>query len=124
VRALSLQIAALLVLVVFGVPIAFFPLRWARAFGWRIPNDVDLTRYFGRCLGVMILSLSGLAVWASLHPPLQPLVCFVAGATMVALSLVHVVGWLEKAQPFLETLEIFLYGGAGSYFLWLAVGVQ
>lgn len=123
-RALSLQIAAALVSAAFGVPITFFPLKWARAIGWRVPEDVHLTRYFARCLGVLALTLAGLALWASMHPPLQALVCAVCGLAMLAIALVHVVGWLEKAQPFLETLEIAFYGGGGCYFLWLAAGVQ
>jgi hypothetical protein len=123
VRALSLQIAAALVSAAFGVPITFFPIKWARAIGWRIPDDVGLTRYFARCLGVLALTLAGLAVWASVHPPLQALVCAVCGLAMLAIAVVHVVGALE-GQPLLETLEIGFYGGGGCYFLWLALGVQ
>lgn len=109
---------------VFGAPITFFPLPWARVIGWTIPDDVRLTRYFGRCLGLLVLSLCGLALYASVHPEIQSLVCMVAGITMLGLSLIHIVGALEKAQPFFETLEIGIYGCAGGYFLWLALGVQ
>jgi hypothetical protein len=121
---LSLQIAAAVVTAVFGIPITFFPMRWARSIGWEIPDDVRLTNYFARCLGVVALSLAGLALYAARHPELQPLVCLVTGATMVGIALVHVVGALEKAQPLIETLEIGAFACAGGYFLWLALGVQ
>jgi hypothetical protein len=124
VRALSLQIAAAVVLVALGIPLTFFPLKWARALRWNIPEDVSLARYFARCLGVVASSLAGLAIWASLHPPLQAMVCSLCAFTMLAISLVHVVGALEKAQPFFETVEIAIYGCAGGYFLWLGLGVQ
>jgi hypothetical protein len=124
VRALSLQIAAAVVVVALGVPLTFFPLRWARAIGWTIPEDVNLARYFARCLGVMALAISALAIFASLHAEVQMWVCTLSGGTLVAIALVHVAGALEKAQPFFETVEIAIYACAGGYFLWLGLGVQ
>jgi hypothetical protein len=120
-KALSMQIGAALVFVVFAVPITFFPIKWARAIGWRIPDDLQLARYFGRCLGVVILALVAFAVYASLHPPLLPAALSLTALVMLGMVPVHVVGWLEKAQPPLETAEIFLYAAAGSYFAWLAL---
>jgi hypothetical protein len=109
------------VTLVFGLPITFAPLRWAKAFGWSIPADVALTRYFARCLGVLVLVLAGLAVWASLNPALLGPVLAAVSVAMLALALVHVVGALEKAQPPLETAEIVFYLAGGLYFGWLAL---
>jgi hypothetical protein len=120
-RALSLQAAAVLVTVVFALPITFAPMRWAKLFGWHIPDELALARYFARCLGVLILTMVGLALWASTHPELQTAVLAATGGVMLLLSLVHVVGWLERAQPPLETAEIFLYGAGGAWFCWLAL---
>ena len=119
-RPLSLQIAAGVVILLLGIPLSFFPIRWARAIGWKLPEDLSLARYFGRCLGVVALALCGLAIYASLHAPFAGVVCAAIGATMLAIALVHVVGWLEKAQPLFETIEIALYAAGGAYFLWLA----
>ena len=120
-KALSLQIAAALVTLALGIPLTFFPLKWARAIGWKIPDDISLARYFGRCLGVVALSLCGLAIYASLHPAVANFICAAVALTMLAISLVHVVGWLEKAQPLFETIEIGIYATGGGYFLWLAL---
>jgi hypothetical protein len=120
VKPLSLQIAAALVTIAFGIPITFFPLRWAKIFGWSIPAaDISLTRYFARCLGVLALALAGLAVYASRHPTLLPPVLLTVSLLMLALAVVHLVGFLEKAQPPSETAEIFMYLGGGLYFGWL-----
>jgi hypothetical protein len=121
VKTLSLQVAAAVVTLALGIPLTFFPIKWARAIGWKIPDDLSLARYFGRCLGVVVLALCGLATYASLHPDLATLICAAIALTMLAISLVHIVGWLEKAQPLFETIEIFLYAGGGGYFLWLAL---
>jgi hypothetical protein len=122
VRAVSLQVAAAVVVLALGIPLTFFPLQWARAIGWTVPGDVKLARYFGRCLGVVALALAAVAAWGSVHAP-GP-VCTLAGGTLLALAAVHVVGALEKAQPLFETIEIGLYACAGGYFLWLGLGVQ
>jgi hypothetical protein len=121
VKPLSLQIAAALVILTVGIPLSLFPLKWARAIKWTIPDDVKLARYFGRCLGVVVTVLAILAAYASTQPPLvQPLLAATA-ATMILVAIVHVVGWLEKAQPFFETVEIAIYSAGGAYFAWLAL---
>jgi hypothetical protein len=121
VKSLSLQIAAVAVTLVFGIPITFFPMRWAKAFGWAIPADLPLARYFARCLGVLILTLVGLALYGSTHAALLGPVLATTSGAMLLLSAVHVVGWREKAQPPLETAEIFMYLAGGLYFGWLAL---
>ncbi len=120
-KPLSLQIAAGLVTLLLGIPLTFFPIRWARAIRWTIPDDLSLARYFARCLGVVVLALCGLAIYGSLHAEFVNVICAAIAITMLAISLVHVVGWLEKAQPLFETIEIGIYAVGGGYFLWLAL---
>ena len=53
---------------VFALPIFLVPLTWARLMRWRIPQDVDLAVYFGRCLGAFILIVEALMLRAALGP--------------------------------------------------------
>jgi hypothetical protein len=90
----------------FSVPIALAPLRWARIVGWAIPQDRDLALYFGRCLGsfALILNLFMLrAGFSGAHLAATFEFMALVWATMI---IVHVVGALQRVQPILETLEI------------------
>lgn len=94
---------------VFALPITFAPLRWARLMRWRIPEHTDLAVYFGRCLGCFILIVEALMLRAALFgialvPTYEILVAVFAG--MVAL---HVIGAIQRIQPWTETAEIGLY---------------
>jgi hypothetical protein len=121
VKETSLQVAAALVILTVGIPLSLFPLKWARAIKWRIPDDKDLAVYFARCLGVVVTVLASLAAYASTQPPLLQPLLVATSATMLLVAIVHVVGWLEKAQPFFETVEIGIYAAGGLYFGWLAL---
>jgi hypothetical protein len=116
-----LHIAAVVVAVVYGIPIAFAPLRWARAVGWTVPDDTRLVRYFGRCLGVLILSLVGFVVYAARRPPLVPVALILSAAAFLAMVVVHVVGALERAQPPFESWEIVLFLPCGLFLGWLGL---
>ena len=120
-KSISLQIAAAIVALALGIPLTFIPLKWARAIGWNFPTDVSLAKYFARCLGVVALALCGMAIYASLHPEVANFICVAVALTMLAISLVHVVGWVEKSQPLFESVEIGIYALGGGYFLWLAL---
>ena len=53
-----LGVSVAVFLVVYALPLALVPLRWARWFRWRLPHgDPDLTVYFGRCTGVLALAV-------------------------------------------------------------------
>lgn len=120
-KAISLQIAAAIVALALAIPLTFFPLKWARAIGWNIPSDVALAKYFARCLGAVLLPLTGLAAYSAHHPALADPICATISGIMLIVAAVHVVGWLEKSQPLFETLEIGIYAAGGGYFLWLAL---
>lgn len=94
----------------FALPICLCPLAWARRFTWRVPEDTHLALYFGRCLGAFALVFEAVLLRAALTGEALPW-CFqqllmVAGAMV----LVHVWGAVQRVQPWIETLEIGLYG--------------
>ncbi|MCW2249077.1 hypothetical protein M2352_004737 [Azospirillum fermentarium] len=93
----------------FALPIFVAPLMWARLMLWRIPDDLDLAVYFGRCLGafilvVEILMLRGVTTGTGLSYAFDVLFC-VYGFMLV----VHIYGAFRRIQPITETLEIGLW---------------
>lgn len=106
-----LRVAAVLTAVSFSIPISLFPLAWARALRWTIDDRSDLALYFGRCLGVVAVVLSWGAWHAAGHAELQPFYFSVLIGIAVLLTLVHVVGAVQKVQPWTETAEIPFWGG-------------
>lgn len=98
--------------VCFAIPLLVMPLRWAKVFRWHAPAETALTVYFGRCLGAAAVAIVFAAVRTAPQPAAHPLVfemIIVAGAL---LTIVHVVGALERSQPWTETAEIALYAAA------------
>ena len=93
-------------LLLFGIPILLAPLRWARTFQWEIPEDVRLVRYFARSLGSTAVGIGAVAVYLGLQadPPREFLL--VAIISTALLAIIHVVGAIERAQPWTETAEI------------------
>ncbi|MCP3137376.1 hypothetical protein [Pyxidicoccus xibeiensis] len=115
-----LVVSTLSFLAVFGLPLLLCPLKWARVFGWKIPEgNTDLTVYFARCLGgvatAIILTLVQYIPDPDSQPALFDLIALVCGAMVV----VHVWGALRKAQPPLETLEIFFYAAVCAVAVWI-----
>jgi hypothetical protein len=109
--ATFLRVTAILSLLAFAIPITLAPLAWARVLRWPMDPTPQLATYFGRCLGVVALTLVWGAWTAAGEPALQPFffVMQISGAALLAL--VHVVGALEKSQPWTETAEIPFWGG-------------
>ena len=97
--------------VVFALPIFLVPLRWAEWFGWRIPQQTDLTVYFGRCLGAFILIVELLMLQAAVNGTGLILTFQVLLAVAAFMIVVHVWGALLRIQPVSETLEIGMYSG-------------
>jgi hypothetical protein len=93
----------------FAIPILFFPLRWARIMRWRIPEHIDLTVYFARCLGSFIVVLEALMLRAALTGQGIVTIFEVLLGISVFMVVLHVYGAVKKVQPFTETLEIGLY---------------
>jgi formate/nitrite transporter FocA (FNT family) len=94
-----LLVLAIATTAVFALPIFLCPLAWARLMRWRIPDDIDLTVYFGRCLGAFILIVEALMLRAAL-----------TGEALFMIA-VHLHGAVRRIQPWTETLEIGFYCG-------------
>jgi hypothetical protein len=95
----------------FALPIFLAPLKWARWFGWKIPQETDLAVYFGRCLGAFILIVVLLMLRAAVTGTGLVLTFQVLLAVAAFMIVVHVWGALLRIQPISETLEIGMYSG-------------
>lgn len=104
-----LLILTLATTLVFALPIFLVPLTWARLMAWQIPQQTDLTVYFGRCLGAFILILEGLMLRAVLTGEAMHTAFELLAATATMMIVVHVYGALKRIQPLSETLEIGFY---------------
>jgi hypothetical protein len=94
---------------VFALPIFLAPLKWARWFGWRIPQQTDLAVYFGRCLGSFILIVELLMLQAAVTGTGLVITFQVLLAVSAFMIVVHAWGALLRIQPLSETLEIGMY---------------
>jgi hypothetical protein len=106
-----LRVIAVMVVLAFSIPISLAPLRWARSLRWTVDQQSDLAVYFARCLGVVALVLSWAGWHAASHADLQPFFFKMLIGIFSLLTLVHIVGALQKVQPWTETAEIPFWGG-------------
>lgn len=90
----------------FSFPISLAPFRWARMVGWSIPEDGDLSLYFGRCLGAFALILNFFMLRAGLSGAHLAATFEFMALVWASMIVVHVVGALQGVQPILETIEI------------------
>lgn len=109
--ATFLRVTAVLTLLAFAIPISLAPLKWAKALRWEVDARPDLALYFGRCLGVVALVLVWASWYAAAHPALQPFYFNIYIAITALLTGVHIVGAMQKVQPWTETAEIPFWGG-------------
>src|SRR5512137_647459 len=84
---------------VFALPIFLAPLKWARRFGWEIPQQTDLAVYFGRCLGAFILIVELLMLRAAVNGTGLVFTFQVLLAVSTFMIVVHVWGALRRIQP-------------------------
>ncbi len=101
-----LLVAGVGTLVLFGFPILLTPLRWARVLQWEIPEDVRLVRYFARSLGCTAVAIGGVAVYLGLQEDPPRDFVLVAIISTGLLAVIHLVGALERSQPWTETAEV------------------
>lgn len=92
--------------VAFALPILLVPTTWARVFRWNLPQDTDLAIYFGRCLGVLAVVLTGFAFRAASTGAGVEQMFQIMIAVFVGMTIVHVVGAIQRIQPITETVEI------------------
>lgn len=93
----------------FALPITFAPLRWAALMRWRLPADTDLAVYFGRCLGCFILIVEMLMLRAALDGTALVTVFEILTLIFASMVLLHIIGAIQRIQPWTETAEIGLY---------------
>ena len=105
----------------YGLPLAFAPLAWARRFGWEVRQD-PLTVYLGRCLGCVILAVAVAAVRVAWEPAPRAFLLELLAVAFGAMTVVHLVGWVRRTQPRLETLEIPGYLALTAVTIWLRWG--
>lgn len=105
-----LRIVAVGTAVLFSIPIALAPLAWARALRWRVDGPNDLALYFARSLGALALVLSWAAWDAAGEPSIQPYYFKLYIGITALLTVVHIVGAVQKVQPWTETAEIPFWG--------------
>lgn len=106
-----LLVMATLTTLAFALPITFAPLAWSRLMQWKIPADTDLVIYFARCLGVFILIVEWLAFRAGLTGVAIEFTYQVLLAVFGVMVLVHIVGMVQRIQPWTENAEILMYSG-------------
>jgi hypothetical protein len=113
-----LLVVGSLFLVVFALPLLIAPFTWADWFGWDVGPHTDLAAYFGRCLGAVATALTVTALAAARDPAAQRWLFNLFALAGALLSLVHVIGLIRDAQPFVEHLEIAGYAAFAGLALW------
>jgi len=106
-----MYVVAIGTFLLFGLPILFWPMRWAKLLRWKLPEHAHLTVYFGRCLGGIICSM---AVFAFLAVEDEKTLKFFYQFILVnffVMILIHIYGAIKKIQPLAETLEIIYWCG-------------
>ena len=91
-------------LVAFALPLLLSPLRW------RVPADSDLTLYLGRSLGALAVALTLGGIRAAFDPWRNRILFPMAAVAAGLLTLVHIVGAVQRRQPWTETAEILFWG--------------
>ncbi len=104
-----LIVAGVVMLVTFGLPLIFVPLRWARLFRWEIPTSQQLVVFLGRSMGLFISIMAIFAYLATRTPAAMPFFFDLMLWIFGGMILLHGYGAIRKAQPFTETLEILLW---------------
>jgi hypothetical protein len=106
-----LKAFSVLTLIVFAIPIALAPMAWARVFQWEIDSRPHLALYFGRCLGAVAMVLSVAAWYAADHAEIRRFYFFIYLGVTSLIGIVHVVGAVQKVQPWTESAEIAFWFG-------------
>lgn len=104
-----LYVVAVGMLVGYGIPLLFAPVRWARVFRWHIPQPDHLIAFLGRSLGAFTCVLAVFAFKAANTPAVQPFFVDLLLWAFVPHILIHIHGAIRKIQPITETVEILLW---------------
>lgn len=106
-----------------ALPLLFAPAWWGRRFGWAVEKDRSgFTTYLGRCLGGAALGLVYGAYRAAPAPEAHPLLIEILLLISAVFAVVHIVGHLQRRQPWFESVEIAMYLGICAVGGWLHWG--
>ena len=100
-----LLVVTLLTLFLFSLLLFFKPLLWARMLLWRLPDDTDLTVYFGRCLGAFAIVTNLMCLQAAIYNQGTFFVLQFFSLFCGLMVIVHIWGAILKIQPVTETIE-------------------
>ena len=111
-------------LVVFALPLLFAPLRWARWFRWKLPEQLEtshlhLTVYFARCLGAVALSVIVITFRSAGDPRGHRILFDLIALLSGLMVLVHAWGAIRRTQPWTEHVEIVLYAAVAAAAIWI-----
>ena len=106
---LYLYVMGAAMLVAYGLPLLFIPLRWAKIFRWEIPQEKDLAVTLGRSLGLAISLVAIFAFRAVSNPGVKPFFFDFILWLIVGMAVIHLYGAIKKTQPVTETMEIALW---------------
>ncbi len=104
-----LVVVGVVTLVLFGLPLMFVPMQWARLFRWEIPQSSKLASFLGSSLGIFISIIAIFAIKAAQNPVAQPFFFSLLFWVLGGMILLHVYGAIRRAQPVTETVEIVLW---------------
>jgi len=93
-------------LLIFGIPMAIWPIQWAKTLRWVIPSQTDLAVYYGRCLGCVAFVIGVFGMVASGDTSVQPFYFQFLLSCWGLMVAVHLYGALKGIQPITETYEI------------------
>ncbi|WP_028302023.1 hypothetical protein [Oceanospirillum beijerinckii] len=93
----------------FAIPLFVTPISWARILRWKLPEEKDLTVYFGRCLGAFILLVEYFIFKAAFTGESVEFTFEMLTLVFSFMLAVHIYGALRRIQPITETLEIGLW---------------
>lgn len=100
-------------LVVYALPLLFFPEAWARAFEWEDPIATEFGLYAARCLGATAVAFSVGAFWAARDPWQHRIMFIVLASVCLLLACIHLYGILREGWPWPEAVEIATWTGLG-----------
>lgn len=107
-------------LLVYALPLTLAPLYWARVFRWHLPEGNNhLTLYFGRCTGVLALSVTLFAMRAAMDPEAHRYLFELITLICSGMTLLHLYGAVRRMQPWTEDAEVVLYAGIAAVSWWV-----
>jgi hypothetical protein len=104
-----LYMVGVAMLAVYGLPLTFMPLRWARVFGWETQPAGHLTVMLGRSLGILISLVAVFAMLVPVMPTAGPFFFDFMLCLIGLMTILHIYNALRRQQPKLETFEIALW---------------